>query len=510
MTLVVDKRARGLIALATMLATIMQSLDSTIVIVALPHMQGAMNATQDQIAWVLTSYIVSAAIFMPLTGFLVARLGRKRLFMWAVAGFTLASMLCGIAPNLETIVFCRLLQGILGAFLVPLSQAALLDAYPPSDHAKALAVWGIGVMVGPILGPTAGGLLTEYISWRWIFLINLPFGLLAWFCLAAFLPETKVEPDRRFDLIGFAFIAIAIGSFQLFLDRGEQLDWFASREILIEATMAAVFLYFFIVHIFTEPEPFLEPGLFADRNFCVGVVLSATLALVNLATMGLLPAFMINLLGYTVVDVGNSMAPGGVATMVGMLLSGRLAGKIDPRYAIFGGYALVSFSVWEMTTFGLNTTAHDVMINNLIRGAGMGLAFIPISSNTFSTLATRYRNEGTSLYQLLRNIASSVGVSIAITLLSQAMQSHHAALAAYINPFSLPLNAGVASGIYNLDTPQGLMAIDAEVKRQAAMLAYQQVFRFTWWASMVAMPLILLMRVPRHQAAPASTLAMAE
>lgn len=510
MTPVAKKRDRHLIALATMLATIMQSLDSTIVVVALPHMQGTMNATQDQITWVLTSYIVSAAIFMPLTGFLVARLGRKRLFMWSVSGFTVASMLCGLAPGLEEIVLCRILQGILGAFLIPLSQAVLLDTYPPEDHGKALALWGIGVMVGPILGPTVGGALTEYINWRWIFLINLPFGLLAWFGLAAFLPETPIEPDRRFDLFGFTLLSVAIGAFQLCLDRGGHLDWFSSREIIIEATLAAVFLYLFIVHIFTHRQPFLDPGLFADRNFCVGVLLASNLGMINLAAMALLPPFMQTLLGTNVVDVGNALAPNGLTAMFGMMLAGRLTGKVDPRYPIFAGSALVSYSLWEMTQFSLHTSEWDIIWNGLVRGAGLGLAFIPISSTTFSTLAAHYRNEGTSFYQLLRNIGSGIGVSVAITLLAQAMQTQHAALAAYINPFSLPLNAGVMSGAYDLTSPQGLMAIDAEVTRQSTLLAYLQDFRIFWWASVVTLPLVILLRPPARQATQETPIAIAD
>lgn len=496
MTPVASKKARHLIALSTMLATLIQSLDSTIVVVALPHMQGTLSATQDQIAWVLTSYIVAAAIFMPLTGFLVARFGRKRLFLWSVAGFTVTSMLCGIAPGLVELVVFRLLQGMFGAFLVPLSQATLLDTYPPEEHGPALAMWGVGIMVGPILGPTVGGLLTEYISWRWIFFINLPFGLLAWFGLATYLRETPVERGRHFDLPGFAFISIAIGAFQLFLDRGEQLGWFASREIIAEGTLAALCLYLFIVHIFTAPKAFLEPGLFVDRNYCVGLVLASTLGLINLAAMVLLSPFMQGLLGTTVVDVGNIMAPGGVTTMVGMALAGRLIGKVDLRYPIFIGSALVSYSLWEMSLFSFATTRQDILVNGLVRGAGIGLAFIPISSITFSTLAQRYRNEGTAFYQLLRNIGSSIGVSIAITLLAQALQTHHAGLASHINPFNLSLNAAVQAGVYDLESARGLMAINAEVSRQAALLAYLQDFRLFWWVSLMVLPFIVFLRTP--------------
>ena len=315
---------RGLVSLSVMLATVIQALDTTIANVALPHMQGTMGASQDQISWVLTSYIVAAAIFMPLTGFITARLGRKRVFMWAVAGFTLASMLCGAAQSLPQIVLFRLLQGVFGASLVPLSQAVLLDTYPPERHGSAMAMWGVGVMVGPILGPSLGGWLTEYYSWRWVFYINLPFGLLAWLGLAAFVQETPVDRTRRFDLFGFALLSLAIASLQLMLDRGELLDWFNSREVIIEATLAGLAGYLFFVHMFTHQHPFIEPSLFKDRNFSVGLIFIFVVGVILLATMVLLPLFMQNLMGYPVVDVGFLLAPRGVGTMIAMIAVARL------------------------------------------------------------------------------------------------------------------------------------------------------------------------------------------
>ena len=323
---------RGLVTLSVMLATIMQALDTTIANVALPHMQGAMSATQDQISWVLTSYIVAAAIFMPLTGFLSARLGRKRVFMWSVVGFTIASMLCGAAQSLNEMVLFRLLQGVFGACLVPLSQSVLLDTYPREQHGSAMAMWGVGVMVGPILGPTLGGWLTEYYNWRWVFYINLPFGLLAWFGMAAFLRETPIDRLRRFDLFGFAMLSLGIGALQMMLDRGETLDWFASREVAVEAMLAGLGLYLFVAHIFTHPQPFIEPRLFRDRNFSVGLLFIFVVGIILLATMALLPPFMQNLMSYPVIDIGFLLAPRGVGTMIAMMTVGRLSGKVDARY----------------------------------------------------------------------------------------------------------------------------------------------------------------------------------
>ncbi|MDO8440083.1 MAG: DHA2 family efflux MFS transporter permease subunit [Polaromonas sp.] len=489
-----------MVTLSVMLATIMQALDTTIANVALPHMQGTMGATQDQISWVLTSYIVAAAIFMPLTGFLTARLGRKRVFMWAVVGFTVASMLCGAAQSLTQIVLFRLLQGVFGACLVPLSQAVLLDTYPPERHGSAMAMWGVGVMVGPILGPSLGGWLTEYYNWRWVFYINLPFGLLAWFGLAAFVHETPIDRQRRFDLLGFALLSLGIGALQMMLDRGESLDWFANPEVVIEAMLAGLALYLFIAHIFTHEHPFIEPALFKDRNFSVGLLFIFIVGIILFATMALLPPFMQNLMGYPVIDVGYLLAPRGVGTMIAMITVGKLSGKVDVRYKIFLGLLLTSLSLWEMTRFNTDITGWDIVRTGVTQGLGLGLIFVPLSTITFSTLAPRYRNEGTALYSLMRNIGSSIGISVVITYLSRNTQANHAAFADSINPFNLALKQAVEAGVYNLTTPEGLAAINGEVTRQAATLAYLQDFRLMMWITLAAIPLIALLRVPAKSA----------
>ncbi|BCO29942.1 EmrB/QacA family drug resistance transporter [Thiohalobacter sp. COW1] len=484
-----------------MLATIMQALDTTIANVALPHMQGTMGATQDQIAWVLTSYIVAAAIFMPLTGFLSARWGRKRVFMWSVIGFTLASMLCGAAQSLNQIVLFRLLQGIFGASLVPLSQAVLLDTFPRERHGSAMAMWGVGVMVGPILGPTLGGWLTEYYNWRWVFYINLPFGLLAWFGLASFVRETPIDRTRRFDLLGFALLSLGIGALQMMLDRGESLDWFTNPEVVIEAMLAGLALFLFIAHMFTHEHPFIEPGLFKDRNFSVGLLFIFIVGVILLATMALLPPFMQGLLGYPVIDVGYLLAPRGVGTMIAMIAVGKLSGKVDVRHMIFLGLVLTSLSLWEMTLFDMDISGWDIVRTGITQGLGLGFIFVPLSTITFATLAPRYRNEGTALFSLMRNIGSSIGISVVMTYLAQRTQANHAALADYINPFNLALKRAVEAGAYDLTTPQGLAAINGEVTRQAATLAYLQDFRLMMWITVAAIPLIILLRASPKKAA---------
>ncbi|MFO1299663.1 MAG: DHA2 family efflux MFS transporter permease subunit [Burkholderiaceae bacterium] len=485
---------RGPITVSVMLATIMQALDTTIANVALPHMQGSLGATYDQISWVLTSYIVAAAIVMPLTGFLSARFGRKRVFMASIVGFTITSMLCGAAMNLTQIVLFRLLQGVFGASLVPLSQAVLLDTYPRERHGPAMALWGLGVMVGPILGPTLGGWLTEYYDWRWVFYINLPFGLLAWFGLALYVRETEIDATRRFDLMGFAMLSLGIGALQMMLDRGGTLDWFASTEIVVEAMLAGLGLYLFVAHIFTHEHPFIEPALFRDRNFSVGLLFIFVVGMILLTTMTLLPPFLQSLLGYPVVDVGLLLAPRGIGTMISMFIVGRLSGRVDTRLQLVLGLLLASFSQWEMTQFDLDITGWDVVRTGIVQGLGLGFLFVPLSTIAFSTLAPRLRTEGTALFSLVRNIGMSIGVSIVITKLSSNMQANHAGLAQFIEPFSFALRQAAASGAVDPGTPLGLSLLDAEVTRQAATLAYLQDFRMMTWVTLAALPLVLLLR----------------
>jgi len=487
---------RGLITLTVMLATIMQALDTTIANVALPHMQGSVGATQDQISWVLTSYIVASAIFMPLTGFLSGRFGRKRIFIASVVGFTLTSMLCGAAQSLGQIVAFRFLQGVFGASLVPLSQAVMLDSYPREKHGSAMALWGVGVMIGPILGPSLGGWLTEYYSWRWVFYINLPFGVLAWLGLSAFLQESPLDRQRRFDLPGFALLSLGIGALQMMLDRGESLDWFASAEVVTEAVLCVLALYLFTVHIFTHEHPFIEPGLLRDRNFALGLVFIFVVGIILLATMALLPPFLQGLMGYPIIDIGLLLAPRGLGTMAAMMVVGRLSGKVDPRALILLGLGLISLSLWRMSLFSLDTRGPDIVGTGIIQGMGLGLIFVPLSTLSFSTLAPRYRNEATSLYSLMRNIGSSIGISIVISYLAQRVQINHAAYADYIDPSRLPLQQAVESGAIDLASPQGLARVNQLLNQQATTLAYLQDFRLMMWITLAAIPLLLLLRQP--------------
>jgi DHA2 family multidrug resistance protein len=488
---------RALVTVSVMLATIMQALDTTIANVALPHMQGAMSATQDQIAWVLTSYIVAAAIATPLSGFLAGRIGRTRLFLGSVAGFTVASMLCGAAQSLPQIVAFRLLQGVFGASLVPLSQSVLLDTYPSEKRGAAMAMWGMGVMVGPILGPTLGGYLTEYYNWRWVFYINLPFGILSFLGILAFVRETVPDASRRFDWMGFAMLSLAIGALQLMLDRGESRDWFSATEIVVEAVVAGLSLYLFVVHMFTAERPFIEPGLFKDRNFAVGILFIFVVGIVLLATLALLPPFLQGLMGYPVLTTGYVLAPRGVGTMVGMMVVGRLAGKVDERAMILVGLGLTALSLWEMAGFTTDVGTWALVRTGITQGLGLGFIFVPLSTITFTTLAPRYRNEGTAMFSLMRNIGSSVGISVVMTRLAQNAQVNHSLLSETITPFRPLLHF---PGAWDPATPAGLAALNNEVSRQAATMAYLQDFRLMMVVVLAAIPLLLLLRNSRRVA----------
>jgi DHA2 family multidrug resistance protein len=484
---------------SVMLATIMQAVDSTIANVALPHMQGAMSATQDQIAWVLTSYVVASAVFMPLTGFLSSRLGQKRLFLISTVGFTVVSMLCGAAQSLEQILVFRLLQGAFGAFLVPLSQTVLLDSTPPAKHPTAMAFWGVGVMVGPILGPTMGGYLTEYFSWRWVFYINLPIGLLAWAGITAFMPE-KNSPRRRFDVLGFALLSISLATLQLMLDRGESQGWFDSTEIIFEALVAGLCLYMFIVHMMTGRSPYLDPSLFRDRNYCGGLTVGFVAGVILMATMALLPPYLQHLGGYPVLDVGLLLAPRGLGTMAAMVLVGKLGTRVDPRHEILLGLALIAYSLYEMSLFVTHVPERLVLVTGVIQGFGLGLVMVPLSATSFSTLTPAQREDGTSLYSLVRNLGGSIGISLTTAALLRNGQANHAQFSEHITPFNPAFQQALTeSAALHMNPEQGLVLVNQMVNEQAMTLAYLQDFRLMMWMTLLAMPIVFLLQNPHRK-----------
>ena len=492
----------GWITVSIMMATIMQALDTTIANVALPHMQGSLNATLEQISWVLTSYIVAAAIMTAPTGILAAKFGRKRLFMISVTGFTLTSVLCGMAQNLDEMVLFRLLQGVFGAGLVPLSQAVLLDTYPPEKHGPAMSMWGMGVMLGPILGPSLGGWLTEYYNWRWVFYINVPVGIATLFGLSMFLPETEKNTTRRFDGFGFALLGLAIGGLQLLLDRGQSQDWFNSAEVITETVVAGLAFYLFLVHVMTaRKHPFLEPAMFRDRNFAASLVFIFVVGIVMLASMALLPPFLQNLMGYPVMETGLLLAPRGVGTMAAMQVAGRLTRRVDTRLMILIGLLLTSYSLWEMSLFTTYEPASIIVRNGLVQGVGMGFVFVPLSTMAYSTLAPHYRNDAAAVFSLLRNLGSSVGISIVTTLLARNTQINHAELGSHLVGYGSM--AGMVDtaihSIGNIPSSAALTMLNGMVTDQAAAISYLNDFRLMTVIVLAAAPMLLILKKNPYQ-----------
>jgi DHA2 family multidrug resistance protein len=482
-----------------MLATFMQGVDTTIANVALPHMQGSFSCSQDQIAWVVTSYIVAAAIMTPLTGWLAGRLGIKYVFLVSVIGFTVASALCGAATSLVQLVIYRLLQGVFGAALVPLSQSVLLHINPPERHAKAMAVWGMGVILGPIIGPALGGWLTDDYSWRWVFYINLPAGMLAAAGIMIFIHDTRPAQRDAFDWFGFATLSLAIGALQMLLDRGELKDWFGSSEIWVEATVAALCLYLFIVHTATAGErSFLNRALLRDSNCVGGTVLMFLIGIPLYGSMTLLPTMMQQLMNYPVITAGFVTAPRGVGTMIAMILVSRLVGKIDIRLIIFGGLGLTAIALWQMTGFSLQMGMGPFITTGLLQGFGLGFVFTPLSVVTFSTLPRNVLTQGTAIFSLMRNIGGSVGISIVEALLAENTQVVHSELAEHVRPDNPLAHAPLLGAPYSLTEVHGIAALNAEITRQAKMIAYIDNFHLMVIVVFVALPFLLLLRRPRR------------
>jgi len=492
---------RRMITLSIMLATIIQALDGTIANVALPHMQGSLSASQDQITWVLTSFIVASAIAMPLTGWLCDRFGQRTVFLASIAGFTLASVLCGLASSLTEIVLARLLQGVFGAALVPLSQAVLLDINPREKHGSAMAVWGMGVMIGPILGPTLGGWLTDSYDWRWVFFINVPVGALAFYGIWKYIRPVPAARRMSFDMFGFATLSIAIGALQMLLDRGEQNDWFASTETWIEAIALGVSFLYFVAHTALSPhgKSFFDFRLLKNSNYVTGLLFIFVVGMVLFSTRALMPTMLQSLLGYPAFLAGLVTAPSGLGTMIAMMVVGRLTGRIDIRLLLGFGFALTAFSLWQMSSYTLVMSQSDIVWPGIVQGFGLGFVFVPLSAATFATLSPVMRAEGTAIYSLMRNIGSSIGIALVQTLLVRNTQTMHASLAAHVNYANPGLQEQAVGAAYNLSGGAGMMALNAEVTRQASMIAYVNDYWLMMILTAAAIPLLILIRpVPRH------------
>lgn len=488
----------SMVVLCSMAGVLIQTLDSTIVNVALPYMQGNLSASRDQITWVLTSYIVAAAVMTAPAGWMASRFGKKKIMVLAMAGFTVTSALCGMAMGLTEMVVFRMLQGIFGAALGPLSQAIMFDLYPPEKRGQAMAIWGMGIMLGPILGPTLGGFITEYENWRWCFYVNLPVGLFATVGLMYFFHDTRRDETLKFDWLGFAVLALAVGAFQLMLDRGTDQDWFSSGEIVAEAVLAGLGGYLFLVHMATGHKPFIPRKLFADRNFVSSLILMYVVSAVLLASLALMPPFLQNLSNRPVLDVGLMMAPRGFGVIVAMIMVGRLANRSDPRIMMTIGAILMSYSVWLMSRWTGSIGVSTFLSTTILQGFGMGLIFNPLNLVAFATLPSDLRNAGTSVMNLSRNLGSAVGVSVTTVILADSMQALHAQLSGFASHFNRVLTVNAPSLFLNPHLPTGAASLNGLVQMRAASDAYANDYLFMFYAGLVTFPIIWLLRRPAY------------
>ena len=485
-------RHRLLISIFAMMGTLMQVLDSTIANVALPYMQGSLNTTLDQISWVLTSYVIASAIGTAPVGWLSARFGRKTLYITCLTGFTATSMLCGAAQSLGQMVLFRIFQGMFGAALVPLSQATMLDIYPAENRSQAMAAFGMGVMIGPILGPTLGGYLTDVLDWRWVFYVNLPIGIVAISGLAIFMPRAPRNEELRFDWTGFGVLAVALGAFQLMLDRGQTEDWFTSREIMIEAVLAVLGAYLFAVHLLTAKKPFIPPALFRDRYFATATLLMFSTNTVMMASSALIAPYLQNLSGHSVSETGLLMAPRGLGTMVAMICIARAGGKVDQRKIMALGLSILGLSMYDMSHWTPDVSGLRVGITMAIQGFSMGCIWNPVTVISFTTLAPQLRADATAVQSLCRNIGSAIGISVTAFTLARNIQESHAGLAAGLTPFNRALHWG--AGLVDAEAVRGAAMLDQMVNRQALIIAYNNDFLMMSIVSIPALLMLLLLR----------------
>jgi len=493
-----DTPHRALITICLMIATLMQSLDSTIANVALPYMQGSLSSSYDQVTWVLTSYVVMAAIMTAPVGWLAARFGRKNLFLTCLIGFTVTSMLCGIAGSLSEMVVYRMLQGAFGAALVPLSQSTMLDIYPPEQRGAAMSVWGMGVMVGPILGPTLGGYLTNDFNWRYVFFVNLPFGIIAVLGLLFLMPKVETRRTIGFDWIGFGCLSLGLGALQIGLDRGEELDWLNSGTIVTCFVLAGLGLYLFTVHMLTAKAPFIPRAIFKDKNFVAGLFTMLSVGMVLLASSALQAPFLENLDNYPVAAAGLVMAPRGAGTMAAMLIAGRLTNRVDPRGLMLLGYALLSFSLYMQIGWTPDVSETYMIITIVIQGFGLGMVFLPLQVVAFFTLPAELRTQATAQLSLVRNVGSAIGISITSALLDRQTHVEHDVLTQFITPFTRVLQAGGAvTKMLAPGNTANASLLDQMINTQAQIIAYIDDYKFMFFATIPAAACLLMMSRPK-------------
>jgi DHA2 family multidrug resistance protein len=484
---------RGAVLATCTAVTFLYAMTVTIANVSLPQMQGALSATQDQITWVVTANIVATAVMTPLAGWLVARFGRRRLCNACVIGFGAASLACGLAESLEQLVLFRALQGALGAPLVPVSQAIVLDTYPKRQHGAVIAIFGMGSVLGPIVGPVLGGYLSEAYDWRWVFYMITPFSILALLGTLLFIRDRESPARVRLDWLGFLLLAAALASLQLMLDRGEREDWFDSGEIVAYGALAAAALYAFVVHSATAERPFLQPALLRDRNFTVGIVLIFVFGMLNFTPMTLLPPLLQGVGGYPDSVIGFVLGARGLGTLVAFFLM-IFASRLDPRAMIAAGFLLQALAGWQLAQLDMNPTAEGVFWPMALQGFGVGVLWVPITMVTFATLKPDAIAEGSAIYHMVRNVGSSIHISLSITLAVRMARTSYAELAPAVSPYSEALSLPWVAGGWSAADPQGLAALGREVARQASMIGYIDAFLFFIATALAVLPLILLVR----------------
>ena len=495
-----DVKNRIPITGALMLATLMYTLDSTIANVALPHMQGSLSASQDQITWVLTSYILATAVMTPLAGWLAQKIGRKRMLTYSIIGFTIASMLCGVAQNVPEMVAFRVLQGLAGASLMPLSQSVMLDIYPMSMIPRVMSIWSAAVILGPIFGPILGGSITEHIDWRWVFYINLPVGILATLGVFNFMARDPGGRERPFDLIGFGSLIAFVVGLQVMLDRGPGRDWFDSKEIWIWAAIGAAGLWVFILQTATAEHPFFHRALAVDRNFIGTTIFGLFVGVLMFSTSALLPSFMQNLMGYSALQAGEASVSRGVGSLISFLLVPLVMARLGPRVALCGGLILSIAALWMMGQFNLTITSGPILTSGFIQGFGTGLLFAPLSTLAYATLDQSHRVEATIVSTMVRSLGSSVGISVIQAMVLRNAAAAHSELGGHMDPSS-PLLRGLLPKLMDLGSTNGLVILNGEVTRQSAMLGYVTIFSWMALASCILFPLILVMRPAPRQVA---------
>ncbi len=502
-----------IIAVSVMFATFMEVLDTTVVNVSLPHIAGSLSATIDEATWALTSYLVANAIILPMTGWLASRFGRKRLLMLSVVGFTASSFLCGLAPTLSTLILFRVVQGATGGALQPLSQAVLLEAFPPQDRGKAMGFWGLGIVVAPILGPVLGGWLTDSYSWRWVFYINIPVGVasIVMTKLYIFDPPYLRAENRRVDYWGIGMLAVGIGALQVVLDKGQEEDWFSSHMITALAIVSAIMLVALVIHELTTDDPVVDLRVFKARSYAVGVFLMTVVGFVLYGSMVLLPIMLQTLLGYPPLQAGIAMAPRGVGSFFMMPITGIMTGRFDARKLLSSGLLIGGLTLVWLARLNLQAGYWDIFWPQLIQGVGMSLLFVPLTTVAMDPIPRERMGNATSLFNLMRNIGGSVGIALTSTMLARHQQSTTLLLGSNVTPYdpasrSMFLQMRGAFMAAGADaataTNRAYAALFGMVQRQASMVSFVGIFQLLGILFIALIPLVLLMQRPRRGGGP--------